>query len=307
MVYFAQFLSLSLYQLSQLHYCFSNQQLHAKNGYPLWVFVVMISIGIIIWISGMMLQIFVDTLPAKCGYTNEFSFFYRYRQRAILFDGDSWTDDWLLQIWFLWNFTVAVISQLWDLVILLFYLFKMTKIGKIHKSKDDGVWDNVLSILHRIVIITVFYQICSLCATFLFTSLSLLQKYENTNSMVYELRTGGLIVCCNVLWSFSVYLMMDHNTTIYVVFLRFLRRFGLKYCCFCCCAKIVDQQIARWEISKDMDALNDMITRQGQSDANVEITSQTIPNVSVNVRYTSDVVSKEMKDMSPSTLTSVRV
>ena len=292
MVYFAQFLSLSLYQLSQLHYCFSNQQLHAKNGYPLWVFVVMISIGIILWIAGIVQHVFVDTLPSDCGYTDELSFFYRYRAKAILFDGDSFRDEWMKQVYVLWNFTVAVVSQFWDLVILLLYLFKMTKIGKIHKSKHDGVWENVLSILHRVVTVTVFYQICSLCATILFTAVSLLQNHENTNSIVYELRTGGLIVCCNVLWSFSIYLMMDHNTNIYVYFLRVLRRFGLKYCCFCCCAKMVDQQIDY------LDAAKDMITWQGRSDANVEITSKTIPNGLVSLdTFTFDACSKSMSKL----------
>ena len=63
MTFYTQILFLSFYQLSRLHYCFSNQQLHAKKGYPFWVFVMMVIIGIILWISGLMLHIFVDTLP----------------------------------------------------------------------------------------------------------------------------------------------------------------------------------------------------------------------------------------------------
>ena len=250
LMFYTQYLSLILYQLSRLHYCFSNQQTRTKNGYPLWVFVVMITIGIVIWILSMTLNIFVDTLPSKCGYTNDMTFFYRYRERAILFDGDSFRDEWMDRIYHLWNLAVTISAQFLDLVILLLYLFKIWRIGNIHKSKGDGVWDNVLSILHRIVIITVFYDVCFLFLSALYNISVFVSFSENMmNSILYEVRTSGAIVCCNVLWSFSLYLMMDHNTEIYVVFLHFLRRFRLKYCCFCCFHKMVDQQIERFRAS----------------------------------------------------------
>lgn len=71
MVLSTQFQFMSFYQLSRLHYCFSNQQLRANKGYPLWIFVVMIIIGIILWICILIQRVAVDTLPAKCGYTNK--------------------------------------------------------------------------------------------------------------------------------------------------------------------------------------------------------------------------------------------
>ena len=304
---YAQSHFLSLYQLSRLHYCFSNQQTRTNNGYPFWVFMVMITIGIIIWILVAMLVILVDTLPAKCGYTNDFCFFYRYRERAILFDGDSFRDEWMDRIYHLWSSAVSVSAQIWDLVILLLCLFKIWKIGKMHKSKGDGVWDNVLSILHRIVIITVFYQLCALFADALYTTMSLVQLSDHLviDSIVYELRTSGVIALFNVFYSFSIYLMMDHNATAYVVFLRFLRRFGLKYCCFCCCAKMVDQQIERWEISKDMGPLERKRSDakldaklDAELDAKVDpsVTSTWFPNLSQNVVYKSNVPSVELSE-----------
>ena len=80
MTCYTQFVFLGLYQLSRLHHCFSSQQLHEKKGYPQWVFVMMITIGITIWIFALMVYILVITLLSKCGYTNDGSLFYRYRE-----------------------------------------------------------------------------------------------------------------------------------------------------------------------------------------------------------------------------------
>ena len=77
---YTQMAFLGFYQLSRLYYCFSNQQLHGKHGYPICLFLVMGIIGIIIWISGVFLKIFVNTFASKCGYRNDLSFFYRIRE-----------------------------------------------------------------------------------------------------------------------------------------------------------------------------------------------------------------------------------
>ena len=300
MTFYTQILFLSFYQLSRLHYCFSNQQLHAKKGYPFWVFILMVIIGINLWISGLMLHIFVDTLPSKCGFTNDISFFYQFRARAIMFDGDSWEDEWMAEMYYSWNFLQSLSGHIWDLVILLLYLFKIWRIGKAHKSKENRVWENVLFILHRIVIITVFYTICSLLVSMLYTTLGMIELSENTvtDSILIELRSSGMIAAYNLLYFFSILLMMDHNTNIYVVFLRFLHRFRLKYICFCCCYKMVDKQMERWNEPKEMEL---------QPRDRVELESTMFPNLSVNIVYTSDVSPKELREMSwePSSVTHI--
>ena len=235
---------------------------------------------------------------------NKSSFFYRHRARAILFDGDSWEDEWLAQIWFLWNFIVSMAAHLWDFAILLLYLFKIWRIGKVHKSKLDGVWDHVLSILHRIVIITVFYTICAFFAMMFYNGLNLIPVSENAtvNAIIYELRTGGLIAFLCVTMSFAIYLMMDHNTNVYIDFLHFLRRLRLKYLCICCCHRMVDQQI------EYLDAPRDLELQYKHSDAVVkkQTTQSTVcPDASRNIGYTSDVFAKEMNAMSPRTMTKV--
>ena len=56
-----------------------------------------------------------------------------------------------------------------------------------------------------------------------------------------------------MIYSFSVFMMMDHNTKAYFHFLHFLRRFRLKCLCLCCCHKVVDQQIDYLEPSQDLE------------------------------------------------------
>ena len=40
LVFSTQFMFMGFYQLSRLYYCFSNKQLHNRNGYPLCVFII---------------------------------------------------------------------------------------------------------------------------------------------------------------------------------------------------------------------------------------------------------------------------
>ena len=139
MAFMTQFVLMSFYQLSRLHYCFSNQKLHGNKGYPLWMFLVMVAIGVIDWILQMMLYVFVDTLPSKCGYNNDLSVFYRNRMRAILFDGDSWEDDWMNEVFYLWSTAINVLGYMWDVAILLLCIFKIWQISKSLRCKQDGV------------------------------------------------------------------------------------------------------------------------------------------------------------------------
>ena len=292
---YTQIVFLSFYQLSRLHYCFSNQQLHGKKGYPQWIFILMVIIGFMLWISVVTLQLLVDILPSKCRYTGNGFLFYRYGDRAILFDRDSWD---LSQIYWIWVNAVSASGHTWDLVILLMYLHKIWQIRKAHKSKENRVWDNVLSILHRIVIITVFYTICSLFLSILFTLSRLTLSSENMliDAIVYELETYGIITATNLLYFFSILLMMQHNTHIYVVFLCFLRRFHLKYCCFCCYHKMVDQQLAELEIPEEI-----VLEANRRSDATAEIpgidrqiTRTMFSNLSKNVVYESNASAGEL-------------
>ena len=235
---------LGFYQLSRLYYCFSNKQLHGKHGYPKCLFLVMGIIGMINWISAVMLETAVMSSPSKCGYRNDLSFFYRFRERSILFDGHTWEDKRVMYITFLWNAANVVSSFMWDLTVLLLYSYKIRKIAAVCKSKQDGVWDNVLFILHRIVIITVFYEVfAAFLGSLWLVCLLLFTSNETATSFI----VAGGTACWIIHFSFCMFMMMDHNTKTYFHFLCLLRRFRLKFLCFCCCHKVVDRQIEHLE------------------------------------------------------------
>ena len=289
---YLEFFFLSFYQLSRLYYCFSNQQIHGKHGYPIWIFCVMIIIGIINWISGVMLQIFVVTLPSKCGYRNDWSFFYRNRDRAILFDGDLWEDAWMSDIFYLWNFALLTSAHICDLIILMLYSCKIRQIGKSLKSKTDGVWNNVLFILYRIVIINVFYQFCGLCLVTVYSAWGILLGSGSGDAVMYsisnELRISGVTAGGFFIYSFSMFMMMDHNTKAFVHYLYFLRRSHLKYICLCCCHKLVDQQI------EYLEQPNALELQTNCTNAKVDIESTMFPDLP----HPSTAFPKEIREMS---------
>merc|ERR1711879_455109 len=86
---------------------------------------------------------------------------------AILIDGDYYTEPDAATTFYTFFSTMAAVHNLWDLTTLMLYLWKIWKIGIIHKSRVHGVWDKVLFILQRIVILTVFYQFCHFTTTIL--------------------------------------------------------------------------------------------------------------------------------------------
>ena len=273
-----QFALMSFYQLSRLHYCFSNQQLHGNKGYPLWVFLVVITIWTITYTMQWIQYIFVNTLPYHCGYRDDLSFFYRMSKRAIFFDGDRSDDEWVHQIYYLWDTIVHMIPLMSDIMILLLYLFKDWEIGKSQKSKENGVWNNVLFILHRIVIITIFYQICFIfLVSFYIISGMFLGLEDTVMKVVVNELVSEMLICYIAINSFSMFMMMDHNTKAYVHFLHFLRRFGLNYLCCCCCHKMVDQQLEHLDPSKVLELqMNRKLPRA--------VTGSTMsPNLSVNI------------------------
>ena len=59
-----QYVFMGFFKLGALHYSFSRSQLHHRKGYPLWVFVVMTTIGILVIVSAVILFTLVH--PLQC-------------------------------------------------------------------------------------------------------------------------------------------------------------------------------------------------------------------------------------------------
>ena len=217
------------YQLSRLHYCFSNEKIHNRNGYPLSVFIILFAFGPLSLIDWTTVLLIKYPLPTRCGFRNNFVAFREYADYSASESG-------LVSIWF---FGQIIVSWSWEITTLLLYGFKIWKIGKIYKSKQEQIWKNVLFMLDRIAILTIFYFF-----NYLISTLILLLGGLGDDDELYLVLSSLANTLSNMSLSVSVYLMMEHNTAEYTIFLRVLRRSYLEYLCFCCYFhKMVDRQI----------------------------------------------------------------
>merc|ERR1719356_1716230 len=66
-ILWTQAVFMGFYQISKLYYCFSQNQIYSKKGYPNWLFIIMYIIGIFIFLSGWSYPYFAVSLNLHCG------------------------------------------------------------------------------------------------------------------------------------------------------------------------------------------------------------------------------------------------
>lgn len=130
-----QFMLMGFYQLSKLYYCFSNNQIHARNGYSLWIFIVMITFGIMLNLSMFLLFTISWQFPTRCGYKSDFTFFSECTPPSVLFNGNWAHDPHLGNIRYFWFYPTMICGLFWDISTLLLYLYKIIGIAKMHLGK----------------------------------------------------------------------------------------------------------------------------------------------------------------------------
>ena len=109
-----------------------------------------------------------------------------------------------------------------------------------YKLKHEEIWKNVLFILNRIAILTIFYLFCYLISMLILVT----HGFTDGDDELYLVLSSLVNVLSSTSLSLSMHLMMEHNTAEYTIFLQFLKRFYLQYLCFCCCFhKMVDRQM----------------------------------------------------------------
>lgn len=207
-----QFLFMQYFQLSRLHYCFSEQQVRSRNGYPRWVFVLIgsgSSISIVLYIASTVMR----TFRTDCGTVGT-SFIEGARH--LMFEFDIMLS--LCSIISLCGFEVFTAFLYWH---------KIQSIMRCDQCKNSpqspvtiAVRRNIQSILHRVLIMTLFYMIGT----------SIIYMVSFTFSAFVP-----------VIYSLSMFLMQDHNTKEYVYFLRTVIRWKLYLCC-CCYGRIIQEQ-----------------------------------------------------------------
>ena len=207
-------LSMGFYQLSRLYYCFANNQIHSDKGYPKWLFNIMYIIGVIICLNYAVSN---ETMPnfsifnSKCGINDKFEFYYHSLHIINT------------KISVFYPITTILCFYAWDLFTLYLYISKI-RTFRMYKDKDPSVYKRIQSILQKIFILTTFYQIAGFF--YMLISASLMSVFG-----VASIIGISIMAVSSLTFSLSMYLMMDHNRTEYLRFLKILQYLKLNYLC----------------------------------------------------------------------------
>ena len=245
-----QMLSMSLYQLSRLYYCFANEQIHSDKGYPKCLFIIMYIFGVISALSWIIINIVRLTLYVHPDHVNIIN--PRQRFRAKITDGSYSLSTILIP-----NLP-AILFILCDVLILLLYSAKIRLLTG-QKHIGQPVYKRIMFILHKITILTLYYY-----------------------TMGYMAIVFGVLVDHDIyrpdVFSLAMFLMMDHNEKIYILFLKIVRYFCCYCCCCCCCCccrPMVLAQLEQLEIHNNEVDNNDP-NKDKQHESHFDTTNLTI-------------------------------
>ena len=219
--------SMQCYQLSRLYYCFSRKQVHSDSGYPKWIFTILLSILICYACCGIFVN--CSTVTTQC---------------SIQSDGVAVTEVMDgIPMWY-FEFGRLVLGLLYialESITLSLYWYKVRSIRcslrKNQNIKDRPIYERVESILHRVLILTYLYLfICAVMNVLWIT-------HSIANSVVFYDFDLGLWIysVMSLSISYSMFLMQEHNTKEYRVFLRFIVQYKCTWC-FCCFGSMVREQ-----------------------------------------------------------------
>eukprot|EP01084_Bolivina_argentea_P034421 63692_1 len=127
-------ISMGMYQLSRLWYCFSQSQVHSNKGYPNWIIKTMFTIGIFIFMNNIIAPWFAMRTPSVCGINKHYKYVSKY-------NGDLFHS-----VGVIWYMSGKIIYSLWDIATLLLYIIKVISFKKF-KSEQIDVYNRIISIL----------------------------------------------------------------------------------------------------------------------------------------------------------------
>eukprot|EP01084_Bolivina_argentea_P259432 437737_1 len=204
--YYMGFSFMGFYQLARIYYCFSQNKVYSTHGYSNCLFIIMGSIGIVIILNAIIYPWFLVKIPIHCGINEEAQYFSKY--------SDYQQDPFV----YFWGVITVFIHVSWDFVTLLLYIIKVAAFRK-YKTKNIHIYNRTMSILMRVLILTVFYEIM----TFIVLVIWLSGNQGIVAHILYGVSVGSASVCI----SYSMFLMQQHNTSPeYHIFLT--------VCCSCC-------------------------------------------------------------------------
>ena len=235
-----QYLFMGFYQLSRLYYCFSNDKIHSNKGYPKWVFIIMIIFGVSLSINWVLtMHTYTGySLNNKCGINSRFEFYY---DRFTIFSFKNT----IIISWFLAS---NISWLLWDFTTLMLYYCKIRTFRDVIASKDQSevVYKRILSVLYHIFILTIFYEVfTNVVGPILSAILRAVIEIEWITNLTDVVAISIASMAINI----SMYLMMDHNKSDYIRFLRMISK--LKLNCICCgCRHIVKEQLLELDVKQ---------------------------------------------------------
>jgi len=243
-------LAMGFYQLHRLYYCFANEKVHSDKGYSKWIFVIMIIIGVLIGVYSSIAILFVQypgghrVLNGKCAYNDKYEFEiypFNYHLFGIKLSSLSY------------HAVRGCAFMIWDLCTLALYMVKIWGFKK-YETEEPIVYKRIMSILHKIFILTIFYEVINVMNVignvFLRNPLHLLCLYQ----------LFILSVC------YSMYLMMDYNQKQYTKFLKMVYFLKLHWI-FCCYWRyIIAEQLN--ELNEDKQQIANSIIMNKQNNNN---------------------------------------
>eukprot|EP01084_Bolivina_argentea_P085114 153841_1 len=224
--FFCAGFGIGIYQMARLYYCFANAQVYHNKGYPNWIFITMSLIAVLTILSTIVYSSFMIRIPVSCGINKQFQYVARY------------SDSEYSQISAIFLTIIMVIWIACDLINLFLYIFKVISFRK-YKSEQPSVYNRIMSILNRVVILTLLYEMIALICFGFFLFIRLLGNDESFARIVFWICMGVLVINMN----YSMFLKQQHNTSKYHEFLNLLYNMKLISICCCCFKSVITEEI----------------------------------------------------------------
>ena len=211
-----QVVTMGLFQLSRLYYCFSQSNTYTHMGYSNKLFIVMYGIGIAILLTSTTTVWF--KVPKYCGFDQEFRFVFVETHHII----PNW----------IFSAIESLVYIIWDWTTLGLYIHKLRQCLKLNKTKPNTsdnnkvrneIEDRVRSILARITICTCLYESVFI-AFIVIVVIQVFVPFGDMQWNIHELFSS----LTTISYSYGMVLMLEHNDTEYQTFLKYIY-----YVCYC--------------------------------------------------------------------------
>ena len=201
-----QSICLTIYQIIRLQYIFSSSQIHSDTySIPNYLFIFLYSnlfiLVIILYVFPFLTTIVKPNGELGCILDYQFTMNIH---RIIAIGGISW-------------------YYILDLTVLLLYIFKNYQIQNHTSFKEIKIYQRIKFIMHRIIVLTLFYELKSFIAIFI----NFVTTPIKSSSLIHPVIVGIDTLLTVVI----IYLMIEHNKEEYMKFLKILRMNRLCYCC----------------------------------------------------------------------------